>query len=162
MRARAATLVDAGATEDFGARLAGLLAAGDVVILDGPLGAGKTTLVRGLGAGLGVRGPITSPTFVIARLHPSLVGGPSLVHVDAYRLAGAVDLDQLDLDAEIERSVTVIEWGAGLAEALAAEYLLVTLVRDTGGEGVPDESRQVEVVGHGPRWAEVDFEAVLG
>lgn len=107
----------------FGRRLGGLLRAGDVVVLTGGLGAGKTTLTTGIGEGLGVRGPITSPTFVIARVHPSLVGGPELVHVDAYRLGGAAELDDLDLDTELSEAVTVVEWGAGLADVLADDRL---------------------------------------
>ena len=107
-----------------------LLAAGDLVVLTGGLGAGKTTLTQGLGEGLGVRGPITSPTFVIARVHPSLVGGPDLVHVDAYRLGGVAELDDLDLDASLDEAVTVVEWGHGLAEGLAEDHLEVTLRGD--------------------------------
>ena len=96
-------------------------------MLDGPLGAGKTTLVQGIGAGLGVRGPITSPTFVIARLHPSLCGGPDLVHADAYRLGSRLEVDDLDLDADVDHCVTVVEWGEGLVEELAASHLLITI-----------------------------------
>src|SRR5215468_11216743 len=104
---------------EYGRHLARLLRAGDLVVLTGDLGAGKTTLTQGIGEGLKVRGPITSPTFVIARVHPSLCGGPSLVHVDAYRLAGFAELDDLDLDASLAESVTIVEWGEGLAEGLA-------------------------------------------
>ena len=104
----------------LGARLAGLLRPGDLVVLAGPLGAGKTTLVQGIGDGLGVRGPVTSPTFVIARVHPSLCGGPDLVHADAYRLGSRLEVDDLDLDADLDHSVTVVEWGEGLVENLAA------------------------------------------
>ena len=102
----------------LGAALATVLRAGDLVLLSGPLGAGKTTLVRGLGAAMGVRGAVTSPTFVIARVHPSLTGGPALVHADAYRLSGIAELDDLDLDADLDTSVTVVEWGTGVAETL--------------------------------------------
>src|ERR1700749_3216919 len=109
------------AMRDLGRELAGRLRAGDLVILTGPLGAGKTTLVQGIGAGLGVRGPVTSPTFVIARVHPSLTGGPALVHADAYRLNSPAEVDDLDLDASLETSVTVVEWGGGLAEGMAAD-----------------------------------------
>ena len=103
----------------LGERLGRSVQAGDLVVLTGELGAGKTTLTQGLGVGLGVRGGVTSPTFVIARVHPSLVGGPDLVHVDAYRLGGIDELDDLDLDTSLDDAVTVVEWGAGLAEGLA-------------------------------------------
>lgn len=150
----------------FGRRIAARLGPGDVVVLAGELGAGKTTLTRGLGEGLGVRGPITSPTFVISRIHPSLGGGPALVHVDAYRLSGAAELDDLDLDSSVESSVTVIEWGTGLAEQLTESRLLVELVRPVG-HNRPEEAgepldaselggpapRLVRVRGFGPRWA---------
>ncbi|MCK0439920.1 tRNA (adenosine(37)-N6)-threonylcarbamoyltransferase complex ATPase subunit type 1 TsaE [Gordonia alkaliphila] len=118
-------------TEAFGAALATLLRAGDLVILDGPLGAGKTALTRGLAAGLGVGGRVSSPTFIIARAHPP--GGPDrpgLIHVDAYRLGGLDDLDALDLDTDLDESVVVVEWGEGVAERLVDEYLLVRLRRD--------------------------------
>ena len=104
-------------TRAFGGWLATLMRAGDMLILTGDLGAGKTTLTQGLGAGLGVRGDVTSPTFVIARVHPSLSGGLPLVHVDAYRLGDTAELDDLDLDTDIEEAVTVVEWGEGLAES---------------------------------------------
>ncbi|MCS5732610.1 tRNA (adenosine(37)-N6)-threonylcarbamoyltransferase complex ATPase subunit type 1 TsaE [Herbiconiux daphne] len=115
---------------DFGRRIAGLLRAGDVVLLSGDLGAGKTTFTRGLGDALDVRGPVTSPTFVLARTHPSLSGGPALVHVDAYRLGSAVELDDLDID--FEHSVVVIEWGAGLVEVLTESYLAIDIDRPHG------------------------------
>src|SRR6201995_1871156 len=107
----------------LGRRRASVLRPGDLVILSGPLGAGKTTLVQGIGAGLGVRGPVTSPTFVIARVHPSLTDGPALVHADAYRVDGALEIDDLDLDASVDDSVTIVEWGRGLVEGLAADRL---------------------------------------
>jgi len=110
-------------TREFGRRLAAILRAGDLVVLTGPLGAGKTALVQGIGAGLAVEGAITSPTFVIARIHPSESGGPALVHVDAYRLGGFEELDDLDLDASLDEAVTVVEWGHGLAEGLAPDRL---------------------------------------
>ena len=107
-------------------------------LLIGDLGAGKTTFTQGLGAGLGVRGPVTSPTFVIARVHPSEVDGPALVHVDAYRLGGLDELDDLDLDTSLDEAVTVVEWGEGLAEGLAESRLEVRIER---GDSVEDESR---------------------
>ncbi|GAB2746717.1 hypothetical protein GCM10027039_00410 [Terrabacter koreensis] len=131
-------------TQDFGRRLGALLRGGDVLVLTGDLGAGKTTLTQAVAEGLGVRGPITSPTFVIARVHPSLVGGPELVHVDAYRLGSALELDDLGLDADLDASVTVVEWGAGLAEQLSDTRLELTI---TG-----DDERTVELTGVGSRW----------
>jgi len=140
------TLASADDTHAFGMRLGRLLRAGDLVVLTGGLGAGKTTLTQGIGAGLGVRGPVTSPTFVIARVHPSTVRGPALVHVDAYRLGGALELDDLDLDADVADSVTVVEWGHGVAERLADAYLEVVL---TAGA---DETRTLSLTGFGDRW----------
>jgi tRNA threonylcarbamoyladenosine biosynthesis protein TsaE len=134
-------------TRSFGAALARELRAGDLVILTGGLGAGKTTLTQGLAEGLGVRGPITSPTFVIARMHPSLVEGPALVHVDAYRLGGFAELDDLDLDADLEACVTIVEWGHGLAEDLSDDRLEIVLEADP-----ETERRTVVVTGHGDRW----------
>ncbi|MDO5711519.1 MAG: tRNA (adenosine(37)-N6)-threonylcarbamoyltransferase complex ATPase subunit type 1 TsaE [Micrococcales bacterium] len=144
-------------TTQLGRELAGRLRAGDVVLLTGELGAGKTTLARGLGEGLGVRGPITSPTFVIARVHPSLVDGPALVHVDAYRLAGALELADLDLEAWLDEAVTVVEWGHGLAETLADSYLEVELTRAVGADD--EVPRRARVTGHGPRWPAKAFDA---
>jgi len=133
---------------DLGRRLAALLRAGDLVILAGPLGAGKTTLVQGIGAGLGVRGPVTSPTFVIARVHPSVAGpGPALVHADAYRLGSIGEVDDLDLDTDAASAVTVVEWGAGLAEALAEDRLEITIEPDRDGD-----ARTVRINAHGARW----------
>ena len=126
------TVVDAPDAESMralGERVGRSLAAGDLVVLTGELGAGKTTFTQGLGTGLRVRGDVTSPTFVIARVHPSLVEGPDLVHVDAYRLGGLDELDDLDLDASLEDAVTVVEWGAGLAEGLAESRLDVVIER---------------------------------
>jgi len=145
---------------DLGRQLAGLLRLGDLVILTGPLGAGKTTLTQGIGAGLGVRGTVTSPTFVIARVHP---GPTPLVHVDAYRLGTSLELDDLDLDADVDRSVTIVEWGEGLAEGLASDRLEVTIMpaapEDAVPEGEPsdirDQPRTVRIRGIGSRWQEV-------
>lgn len=135
-------------TRDFGRRLADLLCPGDLIILVGPLGAGKTMLVQGIGAGLGVRGHVTSPTFVIARVHPG--GRVPLVHADAYRLGTVADpraeVDDLDLDASVEDSVTVVEWGEGMVEQLADTYLEIHIDRN------PDDSREIAVRPHGGDW----------
>ena len=166
----AETLVvaDADAMHALGIRLAARLHAGDLLVLTGPLGAGKTTLSRGLGEGLQVRGPVTSPTFVLARTHPSLVGGPNLVHVDAYRLSSALELDDLDID--FARSVVVVEWGRGLLDGITDSWLDVEIDRPRGGapglasaDGTDpdaeadaddiDEPRTVTITAHGPRWA---------
>jgi tRNA threonylcarbamoyladenosine biosynthesis protein TsaE len=136
----------------LGRRLASRLRAGDVVVLTGPLGAGKTTLTQGIGDGLGVRGPVTSPTFVIARVHPPLGAGPALVHVDAYRLGDAAEVDDLDLDADLDSAVTVVEWGQGLVERLAEDRLEIRIGRPFGGP-LDDESRTVRLTGTGARWA---------
>ncbi|SLM90164.1 tRNA (adenosine(37)-N6)-threonylcarbamoyltransferase complex ATPase subunit type 1 TsaE [Brachybacterium nesterenkovii] len=117
--------------------LAAHLRPGDLIVLDGPLGAGKTTFTQGLGAALGVRGAVASPTFVISRVHPSLRGGPALVHVDAYRLSGGFDIDDLDLDSELEDAVTVVEWGRDRVEHLAASHLLIELERAVASDAVP-------------------------
>ncbi len=133
---------------DLGRRLAALLRAGDLVILAGPLGAGKTTLVQGIGAGLGVRGPVTSPTFVIARVHPVAAGpGPVLVHADAYRLGSIGEVDDLDLDTDAASAVTVVEWGSGLAEGLAEDRLEISIEAD-----LDSVVRTVRLIGHGERW----------
>lgn len=153
---------DPDAMHEIGVALGKRLRAGDLVILTGPLGAGKTTLTRGVGEGLGVRGPVQSPTFVIARTHPSLVGGAPLVHVDAYRLADASEVEDLDLD--FDGSVVVAEWGAGLVEARDS-WLDVVIERPTGGANdsgsgdadgdadvAPIEARTLTLTGHGERW----------
>lgn len=162
-------VADPEAMHDLGVRLGQSFSAGDLVILTGPLGAGKTTLSRGIGEGLGVRGPVTSPTFVLARTHPSLVGGAPLVHVDAYRLADAAELDDLDLD--FDGSVVVAEWGAGLIEERGS-WIEIVIERPTGGSvtqvgtdlpgepsasvaGEDDETiepRTVTITGFGPRY----------
>jgi tRNA threonylcarbamoyladenosine biosynthesis protein TsaE len=149
----------------LGRSIATVLRAGDLVILSGGLGAGKTTLTQGIGEGLGVRGPITSPTFVIARVHPtaappSVTGAPrpALVHADAYRLGSVLELDDLDLDTDTASSVTVVEWGQGLAEGLAADRLEITItpvvVGDTplaGGNGADSEDDPDDLTGDMPR-----------
>ncbi len=116
----------------------------------GGLGAGKTTLTQGIGGGLDISGAVTSPTFVIARVHRSRSGGPDLVHVDAYRVGSRLEVDDLDLDASLPDSVTVVEWGAGKVEGLAADRLVVTLARAEGS--TDDETRTVTVTGFGARW----------
>lgn len=145
-------------TRELGRRLAGLLRAGDVVVLSGDLGAGKTTLAQGIGKGLGVRGDVTSPTFVISRVHPSLVDGPPLVHVDAYRLHGGGELDDLDLDETLELGVTLVEWGDGVADSLSPNRLRVHLRREGGGGATDpaDEPRSITVDAVGERWAGSD------
>ncbi|MFE9728461.1 tRNA (adenosine(37)-N6)-threonylcarbamoyltransferase complex ATPase subunit type 1 TsaE [Streptomyces sp. NPDC005794] len=138
--------------KELGRRIAGVLAPGDLVMLTGELGAGKTTLTRGLGEGLGVRGAVTSPTFVIARVHPPLGEGPALVHVDAYRLGGGLDeMEDLDLDVSLPESVVVVEWGDGKVEDLSEDRLRVVIDRAVGD--TDDERRTVTLVGIGARWA---------
>jgi tRNA threonylcarbamoyladenosine biosynthesis protein TsaE len=138
-------------TRAAGERLAAVLRAGDLVLLTGPLGAGKTAFAQGLGAGLGVRGAVTSPTFVIARVHPG--GRVPLVHVDAYRLGDSPDLageiDGLDLDVTLDDAVTAVEWGESVVERLSGEHLEVRLTR------APDSDiRSLDLVPHGGDWAE--------
>lgn len=159
-------LVDAEDTREYGRALAELLAPGDLVVLTGPLGSGKTTLTQGIGDGLAVRGQVASPTFIIARVHPSLADGPPLVHVDAYRLGSMEELDALDLDAGLDESVTVVEWGEGLVEVLSADRLEVMIDRPHGGldtdAAVIDAevgARHVTVTGVGARWAGVRLPA---
>ncbi|MGN6250558.1 MAG: tRNA (adenosine(37)-N6)-threonylcarbamoyltransferase complex ATPase subunit type 1 TsaE [Marmoricola sp.] len=149
MLPRTVTLPEAEDTRALGERLGAMLVAADLVVLTGDLGAGKTTFTQGLGAGLGVRGPVTSPTFVIARVHPSVVGGPALVHVDAYRLGGTAELDDLDLDTDLDEAVTVVEWGSGLAEGLAPSRLEIRLER------APDDVRTATLTPVGRRWLDV-------
>ena len=164
VRVRLTELAD---THAFGRQLGRLLRPGDLVVLAGPLGAGKTALVQGIGAGLGVRGDITSPTFVIARVHPpvaALGGTSTLVHADAYRLGDAPDpraeIDDLDLDADVDRAVTVVEWGEGMVEQLADAHLLVRMHRHD------DDSRSAELTAVGADWAErlatLDGDVVAG
>jgi tRNA threonylcarbamoyladenosine biosynthesis protein TsaE len=191
------TVATAADMRALGRRLAAVLTAGDLVILSGPLGAGKTTLTQGIGDGLGIRGPVTSPTFVIARVHPPLAGAlwsgagagagagagvgvgwrdarPALVHADAYRLGSALELDDLDLDADTASSVTVVEWGEGLAEGLADDRLEITIVPGPGGDAGPGDfagqtpaappaegpesaPRTVRIRGVGGRWQDIEL-----
>ncbi|MDO4791791.1 MAG: tRNA (adenosine(37)-N6)-threonylcarbamoyltransferase complex ATPase subunit type 1 TsaE [Buchananella hordeovulneris] len=168
-------LVDAQSTREFGARLARLVGPGDLLVLSGPLGAGKTTLTQGLGQALGVRGRVSSPTFIIARVHP---GPTPLVHVDAYRITSLDDLETLDLDATLDESVTVVEWGTGKVESLADSRLEVVISRPEGGLDLGQEdgtdapaeagdgteplasSRFVQLRGFGPRWENADFSSL--
>ncbi|PFG42242.1 tRNA threonylcarbamoyladenosine biosynthesis protein TsaE [Isoptericola jiangsuensis] len=163
-------LPEADTTRALGAALAGVLRAGDLVILTGDLGAGKTTLTQGLGAALGVRGQVASPTFIVAREHPPLpradgTRGPALVHVDAYRLGSLDELDALDLDSSLDESVTVVEWGRGLAEALTDDRLEIDLQRPRGGdvdtENPEAGTRRATVRAVGDRWAGVDLSSLL-
>jgi tRNA threonylcarbamoyladenosine biosynthesis protein TsaE len=141
---------------ELGARLAVELRAGDLVALNGELGAGKTTFTRGLGGQLGVRGSVTSPTFVLARTHRRIGDGAPLVHVDAYRLGSAAELDDLDIDWSA--SIVVVEWAAGMLEGVAEHWIEIDIRRPTGagvdiGDGdEPVEPRLVTITGHGARW----------
>ena len=178
---------DADETRALGARLARLLRAGDLVMLSGGLGAGKTTLAQGIGAALEVRGRVSSPTFIIARVHPALAGGPDLIHVDAYRITSLEEIDALDLDSSLDRSVTLVEWGEEKVEALSPDRLEIQVRRPHGAvrDGVrkPDDvtigsessggvvtedpvvdlgevddgSRTITVRALGPRWADIDL-----
>lgn len=144
------TLLTAPDTRAFGVRLASVLRAGDLVVLSGPLGAGKTVLVQGIGSGLGVRGNIVSPTFVIARVHqPGPSGVLPLVHVDAYRLASLDEVDDLDLDVSMDDAVTVVEWGAGKVEQLADARLEIAISRTADSE-----ERTLRLVAYGGGWAD--------
>ncbi|MBO3143256.1 tRNA (adenosine(37)-N6)-threonylcarbamoyltransferase complex ATPase subunit type 1 TsaE [Dermatophilus congolensis] len=144
-------------TRNFARELATHLRPGDLILLVGELGAGKTTFTQGLGEGLGVRGPIASPTYAISLVHPSLTNGPDLIHVDAYRLGDHAELDDLDLDADMDTSVTVIEWGAGIAEGLSSDYLIIELNRAVGATNLYAEHtdldpRTIHIHPVGTRW----------
>lgn len=156
------------AMQDLGVRLADLLRPGDLIIASGDLGAGKTTLTQGIGRGLHSEGAVISPTFVLSRLHPSTCGRPVLVHVDAYRLTSAEELDDLDLDATAAEAVTVVEWGAGLAEDLAESRLEIDIRRANGAasrgpisaESGPTDDRVVLIRPVGQRWTGVDLRSL--
>jgi tRNA threonylcarbamoyladenosine biosynthesis protein TsaE len=148
----------------LGERLARLLQPGDVIIAGGDLGAGKTTLTQGIGRELGSEGPIISPTFVLARIHPSAIGRPTLMHVDAYRLSTSYELDDLDLDAAVADSITVVEWGQGIAEGLAEDRLEIdiwTSPADVSAVG-DDSERVVTFRTVGARWNAVDLGVLRG
>lgn len=156
-------------TQALGRHLASLLKAGDLVMLSGDLGAGKTTFTQGIGEGLGVSGTVSSPTFIIARVHPNRNsdGGPPLIHVDAYRIASLEDLETLDLDSSLSESVTVIEWGEGKTEGLSEDRLEIQLVRDSAVdvdfsaevvdlENLDGGERQIIIRAYGSRWEQQD------
>ena len=145
----------------LGHRLAKIMNRGDLVLLTGPLGAGKTTLTRGIGEALGAIGNVSSPTFVIARTHKRQDGGPVLVHVDAYRLGSALELDDLDID--YENSIVLVEWGKGMTDDLVENWLEIIIERERAVEHAADDvdavdPRLVSVIGFGPRWAGVSLD----
>lgn len=150
-------------TRSLGEDLGRVLTAGDLVMLSGGLGAGKTTLTQGIGIGMGVRGRVASPTFIVARVHPSLSGGPDLIHADAYRIKDLSDLETLDLDSSLDEAVTVVEWGEGKTEAMSNERLSIEVRRASGGqaetdgdiidlEHMDDGTRLIVLRAHGHRW----------
>lgn len=159
-------------TQALGEALGRRLAAGDLLMLRGELGAGKTTFAQGIGRGMQVRGQVSSPTFIVARVHPSLVGGPDLIHADAYRITGLDDLETLDLDSTIDECVTIVEWGEGKTEAMSDSRLEVDVTRARGGaavfdgdivdlESMDDGRRVLTFHPHGPRWVGVLEECAL-
>lgn len=148
------------AMNELGLKISRLLQAGDLVVLTGPLGAGKTTLTRGVGEGLTAIGNVSSPTFVIARTHKRQDGGPVLVHVDAYRLGSPLELDDLDID--YENSIVLVEWGKGMTDDLVENWLEIIIERERAVEHAADDSdaadpRTVTILGFGPRWAGVQL-----
>ncbi|HEY0241016.1 MAG TPA: tRNA (adenosine(37)-N6)-threonylcarbamoyltransferase complex ATPase subunit type 1 TsaE [Friedmanniella sp.] len=147
----AVVLPAAADTHALGRRLADLVRPGDLLVLSGELGAGKTTLTQGLGEGLGVGGAVISPTFVLSRVHATADGRPTLVHVDAYRLGGPGELDDLDLDLSAPTSVTVVEWGRGLVEQAWDDRLEIDLLHD------PEGGRLALLRPVGERWAAAEL-----
>ena len=136
--------------ERWGSLCAGVAEAGDVIVLTGELGAGKTTFARGFGEALDLDTPVSSPTFIVARTHPRKDPAlPSLVHIDAYRLGSAAELDELDID--VEKSIVLAEWASPYASALADSWVEIVLERPVGGSASleDDEPRQATLVAHG-------------
>jgi tRNA threonylcarbamoyladenosine biosynthesis protein TsaE len=147
----------ASAMRERGAHIARCCRPGDLLILRGDLGAGKTTFVQGIGAGLGVTERITSPTFVIARVY-STISGTDLVHVDAYRLGSSLELDDLDLDSDLDSAITVVEWGEGKVEQLSEDRVVITITRSDSDD---DEIRVMSVAGFGARWDDASLQGLL-
>ena len=145
-------IADADQMHELGIRIAKQFRAGDLVVLVGPLGAGKTTLTRGIGEGLHAIGNVSSPTFVIARTHKREGSDVPMVHVDAYRLGGAAELDDLDID--FENSIVLVEWGRGLLEGISDNWLEIEIERDHTGES---EIRELKILAFGDRWSAVKF-----
>lgn len=159
-------------TRAAGELLAKHLRRGDLVMLSGGLGAGKTTFTQGIGSGLQVKGRVSSPTFIVARVHPSLVGGPDLIHADAYRIKDLTDLETLDLDSTLDQAITVIEWGEGKTEQLSADRLEIEIHREQGGiatssdgvvdlEEMDDGKRTITIRPLGKRWEGTDWEQIF-
>lgn len=166
------TVNSAEQTRAVGQVLAAQLRPGDLVMLSGGLGAGKTTFTQGIGSGLQVKGRVSSPTFIVARVHPSLVGGPDLIHADAYRIKDLTDLETLDLDSTLEEAITVIEWGEGKTEQLSADRLEIEIHREHGGvatssDGVvdlaemDDGKRTITIRPLGKRWDATDWKSLF-
>lgn len=145
-------ILDADEMHALGVRVSKQFRAGDLIVLVGPLGAGKTTLTRGIGEGLRAIGNVSSPTFVIARTHKREGSDVPMVHVDAYRLGGAEELDDLDID--FENSILLVEWGKGLLEGISEDWLEIEIERDHTGE---TETRELKILGFGDRWSAVNF-----
>ena len=145
-------VADADQMHELGVQISQQFRAGDLVVLVGPLGAGKTTLTRGIGEGLRAIGNVSSPTFVIARTHKREGTDVPMVHVDAYRLGGAAELDDLDID--FENSIVLLEWGRGLLEGISDDWLEIEIERDHTGES---EIRELRILAFGDRWSAVKF-----